>query len=231
MAPVDDGSRQAPRAVTLDAAVDRARTLLAPGRRTLLGIVGPPGAGKSTVSAALVAALPAGSAVVVPMDGYHLAQAELERLGRAMRKGAPDTFDAAGFVALLARIAAQPRTAPDAPRADPTDGVVWAPLFRREIEEPIANAVPVDPATPLVVVEGNYLLLAEGAWAGVRPLLDEGWYADLDDAVRVERLVARHVAHGRTPEAATEWVHRSDEANARLVARTAVRADLLVRIP
>jgi pantothenate kinase len=226
---VDDGSQQAPREVTLEVAVDRARALLATGRRTLLGIVGPPGAGKSTVSDALVAALPAGSAVVVPMDGYHLAQAELERLGRAMRKGAPDTFDAAGFVALLARIVAPPRSAPSG--ADPTDGVVWAPLFRREIEEPIANAVPVDPATPLVVVEGNYLLLDDGAWAGVRPLLDECWYADLDDAVRVERLVARHVAHGRTPEAALEWVHRSDEANARLVARTAVRADLLVRIP
>ena len=217
-----------PRRASVAQAVAHARALAAAGTRRVLGITGPPGAGKSTLSAALLAELPAGSVVVVPMDGYHLAQAELERLGRADRKGAPDTFDAAGFVALLARIAAQ---TPDDAGVDPTQGVVWAPLFRREIEEPIANAVPVDPRTPLVVVEGNYLLLADGAWAGVRPLLHECWYAAVPDDVRVERLVARHVAHGRSPQAAAEWVHRSDEANARLVATTAVRADLLVEIP
>lgn len=223
-----------PPEIGLDDAVEHARRMVGTGRRHVLGITGPPGAGKSTVSAALVAALPAGSAVVVPMDGYHLAQAELERLGRADRKGAPDTFDAAGFVALLARVRAQ--AAPDPSAAtDPEDGVVWAPLFRREIEEPIANAVPVHPGVPLVVVEGNYLLLGSddghGAWAGVRPLLDECWYAAVDDDVRVERLVARHVAHGRSPQAAAEWVHRSDEANARLVAAARDRADRLVRIP
>ena len=222
------GPHPTPRRASVNEAVEHARALTQAGGRRVLGITGPPGAGKSTLSAALLERLPAGSVVVVPMDGYHLAQAELERLGRADRKGAPDTFDAAGFVALLARVVAQ---RPQEDGADPTAGVVWAPLFRREIEEPIANAVPVDPATPLVVVEGNYLLLDEGPWAGVRPLLDECWYASVDDDVRVERLVARHVAHGRSPQAAAEWVHRSDEANARLVASTAVRADLLVRIP
>jgi pantothenate kinase len=161
-----------------------------------------------------VAALGPDVARLVGMDGFHYAQAELVRLGRAERKGAPDTFDAAGFAALLARL----RTS--------EDEVVYAPEFRREIEEPIACAVPVPRAVPLVVTEGNYLLL----WERVRPLLDECWYiAATDESARVERLIGRHAAFGRTPEAAREWVLRSDERNAELIARTRDRADLVVR--
>ncbi len=196
----------------------RAAALAAGGRR-LLGLAGPPGAGKSALAAALVGAL-GDRAVLVPMDGFHLAQAELERLGRADRKGAPDTFDAAGFVALLARLHAQ----------GPGDPVVYAPRFDRHLEEPIAGAIGVPAAVPLVVVEGNYLLHDEGAWAGVGPLLDDAWYLDLPDEVRVARLVARHVAHGRSPAAARAWVLRSDEANARLVARGRDRAGLVVPV-
>jgi len=194
----------------------RAAALAADGRR-LLGLAGPPGAGKSTLAAAVVGAL-GDRAVLVPMDGFHLAQAELERLGRADRKGAPDTFDAVGFVALLARLRAQ----------GPGDPVVYAPRFDRHLEEPIAGAIGVPGTTPLVVVEGNYLLHDEGAWAGVGPLLDDAWYLDPPDEVRVARLVARHVAHGRTPDAAREWVLRSDEANARLVERGRDRAGMVV---
>lgn len=203
--------------ITAGDAVAAARALLerSGGRRVLLGLAGAPGAGKSTVTAALRGAL-GDLAVVVPMDGFHLAQAELERLGRADRKGAPDTFDAAGFVALLRRLRA----------AD--EPVVYAPEFRREIEEPIACALPVPADVPLVLVEGNYLLLDDPAWAGVRPLLDECWYLQPDDDLRVQRLVARHVAHGRSPEAAREWVLRSDEANARVVAASRHRADRVV---
>ncbi len=225
-----------PERIGLDRAVSIVRGWGSDGRRRVLGLTGPPGCGKSTVSAALVAALPPGTAVVLPMDGYHLAQAELERLARADRKGAPDTFDAAGFVALLRRVAAQhpPGARPQGEDSHPhqdavrADAVVYAPLFRREIEEPIAGAIPIAAEVALVIVEGNYLLLTDGAWAGVRPLLDACWYVDPPDDVRLERLIARHIAHGRTPEAARAWVFRSDEANARVIARTRHRADLLL---
>ncbi|WP_428830331.1 nucleoside/nucleotide kinase family protein [Cellulomonas endometrii] len=201
----------------LDELVARARRLAADGERRVLGIAGAPGGGKSTVASALVAALGA-EAVLVPMDGFHLANAELRRLGRADRKGAPDTFDAAGYTALLRRLRAR---GPE---------VVYAPTFDRHLEESIAGAVPVPPEVPLVVTEGNYLLHEGHGWAPVRAELDEVWFVDVDDDLRVERLIARHVEHGRTPEAAREWVLRSDEANARLVAGTRERADLVVRL-
>ncbi|MEU3607796.1 nucleoside/nucleotide kinase family protein [Streptomyces sp. NPDC035033] len=196
--------------------VGRARGLALSGGRRVLGIAGAPGAGKSTLAARLVERLD-GLAVLVPMDGFHLAGAELARLGRADRKGAPDTFDAAGYAALLARL-----------RAPEPGTVVYAPAFDRALEEPVAGSVPVPPRTPLVVTEGNYLLLDAGPWAAVRPLLDEVWYVDLPDAVRVSRLVDRHVRFGRTRAEAEAWVARSDEANARLVAAHRHRADLVV---
>jgi len=223
--PADPGPA-APEPVTAtsrDELVARARALVdlarSDGRRRVLGIAGPPGSGKSTLATQVADAL-GGAAVVVGQDGFHLAQRELERLGRADRKGAPDTFDAAGFVTLLGRLVGQ----------GPGDPVVVAPEFRREIEEPVAGAVPVDPAAALVITEGNYLLLDDGPWARVRALLDEAWFLAPDDALRVEGLVARHVRHGRAEAKARAWVERSDEANARLVRPSAVRADVVVRL-
>lgn len=201
-------------------ALARAAALLADGgARRLLGLAGPPGAGKSTLAALLAAAL-GPVACVVPMDGFHLAQRELERLGRAGRKGAPDTFDAAGYRALLQRL-----------RAAGGGEVVYAPAFRREIEEPVAGAIAVGPEVRLVITEGNYLLLDEGPWAGVAPLLDETWYVHTPDALRVPRLVARHVAHGRAEAEARRWVEASDELNARRVAATRARAAYVFRWP
>ena len=195
--------------------VEQARidALLADGRRKLLGVVGAPGAGKSTLAAALLAVLGT-RAQVVPMDGFHLAGVELQRLGRADRKGAPDTFDSAGYVALLQRL-----------RTQGADEIVYAPEFRREIEEPVAGAIAVLPQTQLVITEGNYLLHDAGAWAGVAPLLDEAWYVDIDDALREQRLVRRHQQFGRSAEAARAWVASTDAPNARLIAATRVRAD------
>lgn len=193
----------------------------------VLGVVGAPGAGKSTLAEQLVAALspelagPAGptgeGAALVGMDGFHLAQATLERWGRADRKGAPDTFDAGGYVALLRRLRAR------------DEDVVHAPLFRRDLEEPLGSAVPVRAAVPLVITEGNYLLL-DGPWARARELLDEVWFLAPPEELRVERLVARHEAFGKAPDAARAWSHGPDQANADVVAATAHRADLVVRL-
>ena len=205
-----------PRLPELD--LERARALLAgtpAGQRRLLGLVGPPGSGKSTLAAALLQAL--GEDVqVVPMDGYHLANVELARLGRAQRKGAPDTFDAAGYAALLRRLR-QPTAAE----------IVYAPEVRRAIEEPIANAVPVHPGTRLVITEGNYLLMGEpgdGGWGEVRGQLDEVWFVDVDPELRLSRLIARHERFGRSPEAARAWVMGTDEPNARAIEATRSRA-------
>jgi pantothenate kinase len=184
--------------------------------RRIVGVTGCPGAGKSTYAAAWADAV-GPSAVVVPMDGFHLAQAELVRLGRADRKGAPDTFDVAGYVALLRRL------------RDEADRAVYAPAFRREIEEPVAGAIAVEPHHALVVTEGNYLLHDADGWERVRSQLEECRYLELDDALRRERLVARHVAHGRSDAAARAWVERVDEPNAVVVAATRWRADRIVQ--
>lgn len=183
----------------------------------MIGIVGPPGAGKSTLAAQLAAPHP-DSHIVVPMDGFHLAQRQLLRLGRSARKGAPDTFDVDGYVALLARI-----------RGD-HERVVYAPFFDRSIEEPIANAIAIEPRHTTVITEGNYLLHTDGGWEQVRPLLDECWYVECDESVRVERLIARHVEHGRARSDAAAWVSAVDQPNAQLIEATRQLADRVVRI-
>lgn len=195
----------------------RIEALLADGRRKLLGLVGAPGSGKSTLALALLRSFPQ-RAQVVPMDGFHLANVELQRLGRADRKGAPDTFDGAGYLALLRRLRGQ------------GDDIVYAPEFRREIEEPIAGAIAVLPQTQLVITEGNYLLLDEEPWAGAAVLLDEVWYVDVEDGLRRDRLVQRHEQFGRSRVDALAWVEQTDEPNARRIAATRGRAHRVVRL-
>jgi pantothenate kinase len=204
--------------LTVDDALARARRLAAGGARAVLGIAGPPGAGKSTLAEYVAADLGA-RARIVGMDGFHLAQRELVRLGREDRKGAIDTFDVAGYVALLRRM------------RDPSEEVVYAPAFRRDLEEPIGSAVPVGSDVPLVITEGNYLLVPDGPWGAVRGLLDEAWYVTTPPETRRRRLIERHVAFGRAPEAARAWALGPDERNAQLIERTSDRADHLVHVP
>jgi pantothenate kinase len=208
--------------LTFDDLVTRTRSLAEPGRRAVLGIAGSPGAGKTTLAEHLVRALngPGEPWVAhVPMDGFHLADVELDRLGLRDRKGAPETFDAAGYAALLRRL-----------REETDEDVVYAPGFERVLEQPLAGAIPVPPTARLVVTEGNYLLLDTGAWARVRAALDEVWFCALDEGERVRRLVARHEEFGKTHAEAVAWVTRSDQRNAELVAATRDRADLVVPV-
>ena len=206
--------------MSIEAIAAAAVALVGARRRVVLGIAGAPGAGKSTLADALVGAVAAregvGWVAHVPMDGFHLADVQLDRLGARSRKGAPDTFDAEGYAHLLGRVVAAP------------DSWVYAPGFDRTLEQPLAAAVVVPPSARLVVTEGNYLLLPEPRWARVRDRLAEVWFVSGDDDVRRARLVERHVTFGKEPAEAAAWVEQSDEANALLVAAAADRADRLV---
>jgi pantothenate kinase len=190
-------------------------------RRAVLGIAGPPGAGKTTLVTRLLSAVTAypalsGRVAHVPMDGFHLTNATLDSLGRRDRKGAPDTFDTLAYAGVLASVRTEPRA------------VVTAPSFDHVVGEPVPDSCVVPFEADLVVTEGNYLLLGSGDWAAVTELLDEVWWCALDGDVRVERLVSRHVETGRGTADATEWVLRSDEANAQLVDGGAERADVVL---
>ncbi|MCD0446801.1 nucleoside/nucleotide kinase family protein [Glycomyces sp. A-F 0318] len=188
------------------------------GGRVLIGIAGCPGAGKTTAAAWLARSLdPAGRrAVQVPMDGFHLANAELVRLGRRGRKGAIDTFDGAGYRALLERI------------AEGRDETVYAPEFDRRVEEPVAGSIAVPPEAEVVVTEGNYLLDETGPWPGVRAALTEVWYCETPEPLRLERLIARHERFGKSPEHARSWVAEVDERNAERIRAGRDRADLVI---
>jgi len=186
--------------------------------RVLIGIIGKPGAGKSTLSKFLMAKLPKEFVTVVPMDGYHLSNKVLRDLERADRKGAPDTFDVAGFISLVKRI-----------RSEQTQNIYY-PIFDRAIEESIAAQGVVTSATKVVIIEGNYLLHDDGGWEVCNDLLDESWMVDVDDDKRISRLISRHIAYGKEPEAAKAWAKGTDEVNAKLIERGRTRADFIVAI-
>jgi pantothenate kinase len=199
--------------VVSDSGDELAALLPPPGEpRRIIGISGAPGAGKSTLATFLLDLL-GDRGAHVPMDGFHLADVELTRQGLLDRKGAPGTFDALGYAAVLRRLRTE------------AGETVYAPGFDRGLEQPLAGAIAVRPSAQVVVTEGNYLLLDDPSWERVRVCLDEVWHVRCDERARLERLVARHVEFGKTPAEARAWVERVDEPNARRVEASAGRAD------
>ena len=186
--------------------------------RTLIGIVGKPGAGKSTVVEEISKKFGSKLVSIIPMDGFHLSNEELISLGRRDRKGAPDTFDVEGFTALIKKV-----------RIDFNIDHKF-PIFHREIEASIVDEGMVPKESKVVVIEGNYLFSEEHNWNGIYPLLDHTWFIDVNDEIRIERLIARHIRYGKTPEEAETWSRGSDETNARFIGLTANRAENLLKL-
>jgi len=201
---------------SLEEVVARAKSLMG-GERKIVGLIGKPGAGKSTLSAQLIEQLGDQSAIL-NMDGYHLSNLALRELGRADRKGAPDTFDALGFTEILRRVKHE------------VDRDIYFPVFDRAIEESIAAQGVISPSVKLVITEGNYLLQSENNWGGVKNLLDESWFIEVDDNLRIERLVNRHHKFGKSKADAHSWATGSDENNAKIVAQTRELADVIINL-
>lgn len=192
----------------------RLEALLAREGRVILGITGLPGAGKTALASHIAATFD--DAVHVPMDGFHLADAQLQRLGLLARKGGIDTFDAYGYLALLQRIRCQ------------DNENIYAPAFDRDIEQPVAGSILVAPTARLIVTEGNYLLDDDEPWPQARRTLDEVWFVDLAPDERRRRLIARHIEFGKSPDQAQAWVREVDDPNAERIERGRGRADLVV---
>jgi pantothenate kinase len=206
-----------PKEITKEEAKEMISAAASSSTRTIIGIVGKPGGGKSTLSKFLLKGCDPLLVSVLPMDGFHLSNKVLKSLGRSERKGAPDTFDVKGFINVLERI------------VHDHSNSIYYPIFDRSIEESIAAQGVVLPSTRVIIVEGNYLMHDQGGWQDVSPLLNQCWYAYLDEDVRISRLISRHIAFGKDPESAKAWAKGTDQRNADLIEAGVARCDFLVR--
>ena len=205
--------------MSIELLFEQIQTLLdSQSTRSLIGIVGKPGAGKSTVVEQIEKRYQPNEVSIIPMDGFHLSNEELIALGRRDRKGAPDTFDVVGFTSLLKEVKLNQQ------------GDHKFPIFHREIEASIEDEGLIPKESKVIVVEGNYLFSTEHNWDGIFPLLDHTWFIEIDDEVRIERLIARHIRYGKTPAEAENWSRGSDETNARFIKLTAHRASNIIKL-
>jgi pantothenate kinase len=205
--------------MSIELLFEQIQTLLdSQNTRSLIGIVGKPGAGKSTVVEQIENKFSSSKVSIIPMDGFHLSNEELIALGRRDRKGAPDTFDVVGFTSLLKEVKLNQQ------------GDHKFPIFHREIEASIEDEGLIPKESKVIVVEGNYLFSTEHNWDGIFPLLDHTWFIEIDDEVRIERLIARHIRYGKTPAEAENWSRGSDETNARFIKLTAHRASNIIKL-
>lgn len=187
-------------------------------KRFIVAVAGPPGSGKSTLAEELCALLPEGSAIVVPMDGFHYDDVILEQRGLRSRKGAPETFDLAGFEHLLKRIRA----------AEPDIAI---PVFDRSMELARAGAAIVGGDVKFILAEGNYLLLDEAPWSNLAPLFDLAVFLDVPRDELERRLLRRWHDHGRSDEDARAWVASNDMPNVDRVLQNLRQPDLVLRSP
>lgn len=208
-------------AIDLAGLADQIRDRLAfSGGRLVVAIAGAPGSGKSTVAERLADMLNArqeGTAAVLPMDGFHYDDLYLVPAGMRPRKGAPDTFDIGGFRHLLQRLRSQ-----DEP-------FVAVPVFDRSLEIARAGARMIPAGVPVIVTEGNYLLLRQGMWPDLLALFDVTVLIDVPEAVLRARLVARWKHYGLTTEETTRKLDDNDLPNGRLIASTSATPDFLLR--
>lgn len=205
--------------MSIELLVEQIQSLLASqSPRTLIGIVGKPGAGKSTVVEEIQKRFDSKDVSIIPMDGFHLSNEELITLGRRERKGAPDTFDVEGFTSLLKSVKLNHQNDHK------------FPIFHREIEASVEDEGIVPKESKVIVIEGNYLFSIDHNWDAVFPSLNHTWFIEIDDEVRIKRLIARHIRYGKTPGEAEAWSRGGDEANARFIEQTATRAQNLIRL-
>lgn len=210
----------APASTDIRAVLDLITRAARSGQRVVIGITGPPGSGKSTLAEDVIERLnlEAGNglrAVLLPMDGFHLDNQVLAERGLMARKGAPETFDADGLVQLVRDV-----------RDHGAD--IRYPLFDRTLDRCLADAGLLEASIPIVVVEGNYLLLDASPWDELAALFDATVFLFPSIETLEARLIDRWLSFGFSPETATQKARENDLRNARLVLESSRAADLLL---